>query len=228
MVKKTKKKLTLYDKIQARRDRYDGAKLDQAIQELFAAVDEDGSGFLEAHEFVIAQAAVAELAGDDFEEAVADQAFKDIKPFDSDGDSRISLKEFVKKFQELCEVIPCRKDELINSMADAAARANTASRRELAREIRQYFDVLDTDGDRFLGAAELAQLEEILNSLAEQGSAATGAELVANLDIRSLDKDNNGKVDSQEFVDAFAAKMKLMKVPKTELVQRLRQLREDA
>uniref|UniRef100_A0A7S4RTF6 EF-hand domain-containing protein n=1 Tax=Alexandrium monilatum TaxID=311494 RepID=A0A7S4RTF6_9DINO len=137
--RKKKRGSTLADKIESRRLRYNNQRLERAILTFFAACDEDDSGFLEAHEFVIAQAVIAEMAGNAFDDDAANDMFADVRKFDKSGDNLVSPKEFKQTMMEMCEVIPRNAEEIIQELAQRTATVAMQMRREVVMVLRKFF-----------------------------------------------------------------------------------------
>mmetsp|Transcript_35639 Transcript_35639/g.80515 ORF Transcript_35639/g.80515 Transcript_35639/m.80515 type:complete len:228 (-) Transcript_35639:173-856(-) len=217
-----KKTKTLGEKIEARRAKYDKNKLKNAVASLFAACDEDGNGFVEPHEFVIAQAALAELAGDAFDDEAASLMFDGVQQFDKSGDNKISKKEFEAKMLELCEVLPRNGDEIVNELADKASLISSTARREMALQIRNFFRVLDEDRSGFLDSSEMEFMARLAKDLSGQDVEDEF------LEMDKFERKKDGKVELSEFVEHFFAFTKRLKVPKRDIISKLRELQIDA
>jgi len=219
----------LQAKIEQRRKQYGLTELKKVVKEFFTTVDEDSNGYLESHEFVTAQAVVAELAGDMFHDEKAAKAFDSIKPFDKDGNGRVDLKEFTAKMVELFEAMP-ENAKNIRALSACASSVNSVSRRELGREIRQYFVTLDTDGSKTLSTDELVELQNILEDLAKGGpNEGKDMKELCSLTFdkkKGFDINKDGQLDSMEFVNMLTDRLLKLKVPKKDLVLRLRELRQ--
>mmetsp|Transcript_82457 Transcript_82457/g.191558 ORF Transcript_82457/g.191558 Transcript_82457/m.191558 type:complete len:233 (+) Transcript_82457:195-893(+) len=225
MVKKGKKKITLADKIEARRQQYASQKLKQAITCFFASCDEDGNGFMEPHEFVIAQTVLAEIAGECFDDEAATGMFENVrlKAFDAGG-TCVTKMEFEKEMLELCAVIPRSADTIVTAMAEKAALVVAQMRREVLLEIRKFFKVLDEDRSGYLDKQEMETLANIAQDLAEQAQKDLGSGEF--LTIESFDNSHDGLVELTEFVDHLLDFTKRVKVPKRDIIHRLRELTE--
>eukprot|EP00933_Yihiella_yeosuensis_P013189 TRINITY_DN12336_c5_g1_i2.p1 TRINITY_DN12336_c5_g1~~TRINITY_DN12336_c5_g1_i2.p1 ORF type:complete len:229 (+),score=57.66 TRINITY_DN12336_c5_g1_i2:25-711(+) len=221
MAKKRKTK-TLAASIAKRKQKQSKSDLKHAISEFFHSVDSDGSGYLELHEFVVAQAVVAQIAGEWFDDEQATKAFDDVKKLDKNNDDKISLKEFESMMTELMEVIPKNRDEIVAQMAEKVAQVISMSRRELGREIRQYFSTLDVNRDGFIGIDEIKPLDDMVESLAPKHM--TGA--LQGLTIKDFEKSKesrkDGQVDINEFVRVFGEKLETLQVPKRELIDKMK------
>lgn len=225
--KKKKAPATLADSIEQRRRQYSENELRKALEGFFAAVDEDGSGYLESHEFVVAQRVVAELAGDNFDHDAAEVAFGSMTPWDKNGDKRVTLEEFTQRFMEICDVITMKREEIVKKLTDGVAMVVSQARRELGREIRRYFVAIDANHDNSLSLEELQKLEQITTDLVnarDNSSQVEASEKEKGLNLKDLDKDKNGSVDSDEFANHLAERIKMLKLPKVEVVQKLRGL----
>mmetsp|Transcript_1120 Transcript_1120/g.3098 ORF Transcript_1120/g.3098 Transcript_1120/m.3098 type:complete len:239 (-) Transcript_1120:225-941(-) len=230
MVKKGKAKraATLEDKINARREKYGKQKLKRAILSFFASCDEDDSGYLEAHEFVVAQTVIAEIAGDDFDAEAARHMSEEVKKLTGTG-GHVSPKEFEKTMMDLCEVIPRNADEIINELAEKAAVIVAQVRRELAMELRKFFKAIDADHSGYLDEGEIELIVTKAKECAAKDSDNHAAKAFQEVDFQeilsmdALDKSKDGKVEISEFVDKFIELGKKMKVPKRDIIAKLRE-----
>lgn len=126
---------SLCERVDKRRARYEAQDLDKAINMFFHAIDEDGSGKLEPHEFAVAQVVLAQLADEEFNE----DAFEDIGNFDKSGDGAVTLKEFIPVMRDLCQALSGSRADLLEDIASKASECITEMRREVGREIREFF-----------------------------------------------------------------------------------------
>lgn len=210
---------------EARRKRYADERIKKAIKEFFSAIDEDGNGFLELHEFVVAQGVIAELSGESFDDEAYERSYDQVKAFDTDNDSKISLKEFEVKIKELCEAIPKNSEEIIGGLAEKVAQVVSHTRREVGSEIRQLFRAIDHDHSNSLDPGELQQVIQLAQELgAQQGPEAQRVvERMGDLNHLTLD---DGKVDVTEFCDFFLSCLREARIPKRDCVERLRELKD--
>lgn len=225
--KKKIKGPTLADKIDKRREKYGNQKLTRAIRLFFTSCDEDDSGFLEVHEFVVAQTVIAEIAGDAFDDDAAKKMFEDVKTFDKSGDNLVSLEEFEQTIMELVQVIPRNGDEIVNELAHRASLVATTMRRTIAMELRKFFRVLDEDNSGYLDRQEMDHLVEMTKACArkELGSADAAEEF---LSWESFDTSKNGKVEVGEFVEHLMEFAKVVKIPKRDILTKLQEYQEAA
>eukprot|EP00747_Dinoflagellata_sp_TGD_P185274 gnl/TRDRNA2_/TRDRNA2_41728_c0_seq1.p1 gnl/TRDRNA2_/TRDRNA2_41728_c0~~gnl/TRDRNA2_/TRDRNA2_41728_c0_seq1.p1 ORF type:complete len:257 (+),score=98.60 gnl/TRDRNA2_/TRDRNA2_41728_c0_seq1:81-851(+) len=240
--------------LEKKKAKYNKNKLDKAIKEFFRAVDEDGSGFLEPHEFVVAQQVIAEMAGADFDEGASIQAMNDLKKLDKDGDCKISLKEFSEKVTELCEAIMEGRtpEEVILELGDRGAVIVSKQKRELTSVLRQLFTAADTDGSGYMDAEEIAEIGKMIAELSQDHMGkGWGQEMRSSGefkdweavdaflgDIKAYDKSANsgkkkasdaqegdGKVEMSEFIEHFAEIVSLIKLPKSMVITRLKAMK---
>uniref|UniRef100_A0A7S4RS37 EF-hand domain-containing protein n=1 Tax=Alexandrium monilatum TaxID=311494 RepID=A0A7S4RS37_9DINO len=217
--RKKKRGSTLADKIESRRLRYNNQRLERAILTFFAACDEDDSGFLEAHEFVIAQAVIAEMAGNAFDDDAANDMFADVRKFDKSGDNLVSPKEFKQTMMEMCEVIPRNAEEIIQELAQRTATVAMQMRREVVMVLRKFFKALDLDHSGYLDQDEMVMLVDITKECAKQTLGEQAEEFFS---LERFDTSRDGKVELEEFVDHLLTWAKGMKVPKRDILARIK------
>mmetsp|Transcript_32674 Transcript_32674/g.74678 ORF Transcript_32674/g.74678 Transcript_32674/m.74678 type:complete len:294 (+) Transcript_32674:65-946(+) len=219
------------EKEEVSKERYARNRLHLAIEQFFTAVDEDGNGYLESHEFAVAQALIAGLADASADEAKLAEISAQTQAFDEDEDSRITKEEFANGMMRICSVLKARDDTIIKEMAESAAYVVSYSRRELAREVRLFFTSMDADHSGYLDVAEVEQVVHHAHSLVDEQGEATGAtvhEMVEKvMSFGAMDKGQDGKVEIGEFVPAFTDFLRDIKVPKKNLVVKLRELQRN-
>uniref|UniRef100_A0A7S1RR90 EF-hand domain-containing protein n=1 Tax=Alexandrium catenella TaxID=2925 RepID=A0A7S1RR90_ALECA len=225
--KRVPKGPTLADRIDKRRTTYANQRLSKAIRLFFTSCDEDDSGFLEAHEFVIAQTVIAEIAGAAFDDDAAKQMFEDIKTFDKSGDNLVDMQEFEQTMMDLVQVIPRNGDEIVNELANRASFVAAQMRREIAMELRKFFRVLDEDNNGYLDEDELESLTKISMECAKNLLGSDEA-VQTFFSKDSFDTSKNGKVEVNEFVEHLLEFAKAVKIPKREILSRLRDQKEAA
>lgn len=206
--------------IQARRKRSERSEFQRAVRSLFENIDEDRTGFIDSHEFVSAQMAIAELAAENFDEETAAWEYGDIKAFDEDADSRVTIEEFAKHIVDMTDVVGENRADVLQHFSYVVSRVQMQSRRELAAEMRRYFRAIDQSHDGMLDQNELRQLQELVNSLlGAQDSSKPG------LDIDQVDKNDDGLVSIDEFIQHFCDKIKAHGLPKKDVVRKFREVR---
>mmetsp|Transcript_69231 Transcript_69231/g.129229 ORF Transcript_69231/g.129229 Transcript_69231/m.129229 type:complete len:293 (+) Transcript_69231:75-953(+) len=214
-----------------RKERLERNRLNLAIEQFFTAVDEDGNGYLESHEFAVAQALIAGLADASTDEAKLAEISSQTQAFDENDDSRISKQEFENGMLRICSVLKARDNTIINEMAESAAYVVSYSRRELAREVRLFFTSMDADHSGYLDEAEVEEVVRHAHGLVDQQGEAAGETLHDMVEkvmsFGAMDKGQDGKVEIGEFVPAFTAFLRDIKVPKKDLVVKLRQLQRE-
>jgi len=227
MVKKKKACTCTADVIEKRRALYAGNKLKAAIETLFVTVDEDANGFLEQYEFAVLQAVVAELASEYCYTDLHIRAFDDIRAFDTNNDAIVSKKEFTATLMSMCDVIPCGRDELVNKIGKEVSYAVVETKRILGSEIRAFFASCDTNSDGTLDQSEIESMAKIAVSLSPASKDSQNA-MDEFLTLRAFDcQCKKDRVDIGEFIHHFMNFNRILKVPKRDLVEKLRSLKND-
>lgn len=217
---------TTHDRIEARRKRYSDQELKQAITMFFHAIDEDSSGKLEPHEFAVAQAVVAELAGEDFD----DEVFESINAWDKDRSGSVTLKEFSPVMKDLCDVLQGNRADIVESLAEKATTYINHMRREVGREIREFFVALDADKSGTLNEDQMKKMTNLALQLQRELKLELpgGVPVEQYLSVEKFDSRKDGLVSMGEFIEHFLDFTKLLKIPKKDLIARLKKLVEDA
>jgi len=228
MPRRRRKGGTLCERVEKRRARYEAKDLDKAIQMFFHAIDEDGSGKLEAPEFAVAQVVLAQLADEEFNE----DAFGNIGNFDKSGDGAVTVKEFLPVMRDLCQALSGSRADLLEDIADKAAEVITETRREIGREIREFFRALDIDKTGYLEEAEIKIMANLAIALQQevQPDIALKVPVEEFLSLKAFENglSTDGKISISEFLDHFLDFTKKLKIPKKELVFKLKQLVAEA
>eukprot|EP00747_Dinoflagellata_sp_TGD_P021883 gnl/TRDRNA2_/TRDRNA2_128757_c0_seq1.p1 gnl/TRDRNA2_/TRDRNA2_128757_c0~~gnl/TRDRNA2_/TRDRNA2_128757_c0_seq1.p1 ORF type:complete len:233 (+),score=38.27 gnl/TRDRNA2_/TRDRNA2_128757_c0_seq1:45-743(+) len=197
------------------------AEFEAAVQQFFLAIDEDDNGYLESHEFVMAQAVIAEMAGEEFDHEEVARQFKSIRPWDTNKDKRVSLSEFTVGLTAMTNVLRAQRTDVVSTMTDQVAVCILHTRKELGKVIKEYFAALDQDHDQLLNAKEMEHVKQIAMSLASR--AKDQAIIKQGLSFEGFDRSGDGRVDPHEFAIRLADVMLEWKVPKRELVEKLRE-----
>lgn len=202
-------------------------RLEAGIQGFFYSIDEDSNGFLEKHEFAIAQGVIAELAGSHFNDETATRHFEDYEAFDRNCDKRVDMQEFTTRVLDLCEVLPICREEILEELRKRTFTVVAHMRRKVGMELRSMFTAADLDNSGFLDREQLSKLAALCRDLASEAlGSAKAAE--AFLKFEEFDIDGDGKIDIDDFIEHFLDMMKYYKVPKRQIVDRIHQVREAA
>lgn len=230
---KKKKRTSAGERIQKRREEQEKNRLKYSLEAFFTACDEDGNHFLEAHEFAVAQTVVAELVGGEaFDDDAAARLFDDVKSFDKSGDSKISMKEFVDHLMNLVDIIPKDTDEIVSQLADKAAKVVANTKREVGSEIRRLFRCVDEDNSGYLDESEIITMGELARDLASGLQQELGSKEAVDefLSLKAFEgkKTTDGKVDLNEFIEHFLNFVHMLKIPKKDIVAKLREMQDIA
>jgi len=146
---------------------------------MFQGLDTDNDGHITEEE-------LKSVFNDDFDA----KAF--IAEFDSDGDNKISLKEFISVLtQDLMEEDENDAEDSGDHMTDMTRSAFLLCQRGL----KKYFKLHDANGDGQISA------EELQSFLSEMGDRMTDQE--AKEEIAEVDLDKDGQINFKEFVIAI-------------------------
>jgi len=202
-------------------------RLEHGIKGFFYAVDEDCNGFLEKHEFVVAQTVIAELAGDLFDDDTAARHFEEYEAFDKNRDNHVDVDEFTSRMLDLCEVLPQCREEILEELRKRTATVVAHVRRRVGNELRSIFSAVDVDHSGSLNREELANVSALWKDLALEG---LGSAKAADdfLKFESFDLVQDGKVSVDEFIEHFLDMLKFFKVPKRDVLEKLQNVREAA
>jgi len=225
-LRKRTKRGTLADRVEKRRQSYAANELEDAIRMFFHAIDEDGSGKLWPHEFVVAQVIVAQLAGEHFDES----AFENINAWDKNHSGNITLKEFVPIMRDLAQALPGNRADVVEDIASKASEHINEMKRFVGREIRAFFKALDVDETGTLNEDQVKRMAQLAIALQQELKLEidTKVPIEELLSLQRFDKAKDGVVSLSEFIESFLDFTKKLKVPKKELIERLQQLVAEA
>lgn len=169
---------------------------------------------------------MAQLAGEDFDET----GFDNIGAFDKNRSGTVTLKEFVPVMRDLCASLPGNRADIVEDLATKASEYINEMRREVGREIRQFFSALDLDKDGALQQDDITKMANLAMALQRELKLDidTKVPLEEYLSLEAFDKAKDGVVSQSEFIEHFLAFTKKLKIPKRELVSKLRQLVAEA
>lgn len=192
----------------------------------FHAIDEDGSGKLEPHEFSVAQVVVAQLAGEDFDES----AFDNINVWDKTRSGDITLKEFMPTMRDLCQALPGNRADLVEDIALKASEHIGEMRRLVGREVRNFFKALDHDDTGTLNEDQVQRMAKLAMGLQRELKLQLSSNVPVEefLSMERFDKAKDGVVSLAEFIEHFLEFTKQLKIPKKELILKLEKLVAEA
>lgn len=192
----------------------------------FHAIDEDGSGKLWPHEFVVAQVMVAQLAGEHFDET----AFETITAWDKNRSGSITMKEFMPIMRDLAQALPGNRADVVEDIATQASEHINEMKRLVGREIRAFFKALDVDETGSLNEEQVKRMAQLAIALQQELKLEIDTKVPIEdlLSLQRFDKAKDGVVSLSEFIESFLNFTKKMKIPKQELIGRLQQLVAEA
>jgi len=214
------------ERIAARGARVSAHELENAIHMFFHAIDENGNGKLEPHEFAVAQVVVAQLAGEDFDE----DAFDSIGAFDKDRSGQVTIKEFTPVMKDLCDALPGNRADIVEDLATKASEHINEMRRSIGREIREFFKALDKDESGTLTEGEMTKMANLAIALQRdlKLDVATKVPIEDYLSLKAFDRAHDGVVSIGEFIEHFLDYTKLLNIPKKDIVLKLKMLVQEA
>ena len=169
------------------------------LTELFVAADDDNSGALDEAEFTNVMASLG---------LSLNQMKLIWREADADGSGAVDYEEFLPVMVKLLKVMiqmQQTKDEVARIRAQAATKAEeymvrSISSAELEQLMREAFQRADADGSGSL------DLDEFQMVLMESEANLTRKEI--KMLFLSIDEDESGKVDFEEFLPVFHAVMR--------------------
>lgn len=220
-------KKMLHQRIESRRRRYSHHRLREAIAHLFVVCDEDGGGLLEPREVALLQEAVAEVASEVSDDAEALRVLSEFKLLESSSSDGISLKHFTAVLDNAASGYVA--EELIKKLSAKAGVLSIGLRRELGRQIRGFFTVLDDGHKGYLDLRDVHVMTMLVTELSKAfgGDRRSAAEEFLAFEMFDTER-KDGKVDFDEFFNHFGDFTKHLRLPKRQVIEALKEVQERA